>query len=76
MVVVRENTEGIYAGAGGVLRQGTAHEVATQESLNTRMGAERCIRYAFGVASRRRKHLTMVHKTNVLTHAGGLWMRI
>lgn len=75
MVVVRENTEGIYAGAGGVLRQGTAHEVATQESLNTRMGAERCIRYAFGVASRRRKHLTMVHKTNVLTHAGGLWMR-
>lgn len=75
MVVVRENTEGIYAGAGGVLRQGTPHEVATQESLNTRMGAERCIRYAFGVASRRRKHLTMVHKTNVLTHAGGLWMR-
>lgn len=75
MVVVRENTEGIYAGAGGVLRKGTAHEVATQESLNTRMGAERCIRYAFGVASRRRKHLTMVHKTNVLTYAGGLWMR-
>ncbi|RIK07766.1 MAG: 3-isopropylmalate dehydrogenase [Acidobacteria bacterium] len=75
MVVVRENTEGIYAGAGGVLRQGTPNEVATQESLNTRMGAERCIRYAFGVASRRRKHLTMVHKTNVLTHAGGLWMR-
>lgn len=75
MVVVRENTEGIYAGAGGVLREGTPHEVATQESLNTRMGAERCIRYAFGVASRRRKHLTMVHKTNVLTHAGGLWMR-
>lgn len=75
MVVVRENTEGIYAGAGGVLRQGTPHEVATQESLNTRMGVERCLRYAFGVASRRRNHLTMVHKSNVLTHAGGLWMR-
>lgn len=76
MVVIRENTEGIYVGAGGALRKGTTSEVATQESLNTRMGAERCIRYAFGVATRRsRKHLTMVHKTNVLTHAGDLWMR-
>lgn len=76
MVVIRENTEGIYGGAGGVLRKGTPDEVATQESLNTRMGVERCIRYAFGVAEdRSRKHLTMVHKTNVLTNAGDLWMR-
>jgi len=75
-VVIRENTEGPYVGEGGVLRKGTAHEVATQGSVNTRMGVERCIRYAFELASsRERKHVTMVHKTNVLTFAGDLWQR-
>ena len=74
-LVVRENTEGMYAGAGGLLRQGTPHEVATQESVNTRYGAERCIRYAYEQAARRRRNLTLVHKTNVLPYAGGLWMR-
>ena len=76
MVVIRENTEGPYAGEGGVLRKGTPHEVATQGSVNTRMGVERCVRYAFELAeSRPRKHLTLVHKTNVLTFAGDLWER-
>lgn len=75
-VVIRENTEGTYAGEGGFLRKGTAHEVATQGSVNTRMGVERCIRYGFELArSRERKHLTLVHKTNVLTFAGDLWER-
>ena len=74
-VVIRENTEGPYVGEGGVLRKGTPFEVATQGSVNTRMGAERIIRHAFGVAMKRRKHLTMVHKTNVLTFAGDLWQR-
>jgi 3-isopropylmalate dehydrogenase len=75
-IVIRENTEGTYAGEGGFLRKGTPHEVATQGSVNTRMGVERCIRYAFELArSRPRKHLTMVHKTNVLTFAGDLWQR-
>src|SRR5438309_5546604 len=75
-VVVRENTEGTYAGEGGFLRKGTPHEVATQGSVNTRMGVERCVRFAFDVArSRPRKHLTLVHKTNVLTFAGDLWQR-
>ena len=75
-VVVRENTEGPYVGEGGVLRKGTAHEVATQGSVNTRMGVERCVRYAFELAQRRaRHHLTLVHKTNVLTFAGDLWQR-
>ena len=74
-VVLRENTEGPYVGEGGVLRKGTPHEVATQGSVNTRMGAERIIRYAFEQAMQRRKHLTMVHKTNVLTFAGDLWQR-
>ncbi|GIU87072.1 MAG: 3-isopropylmalate dehydrogenase [Acidimicrobiia bacterium] len=75
-VVVRENTEGAYAGEGGFLRPGTPHEVATQGSVNTRMGVERCVRYAFGLArSRERRHLTLVHKTNVLTFAGDLWQR-
>jgi 3-isopropylmalate dehydrogenase len=76
-IVIRENTEGPYVGEGGVLRRGTPNEVATQGSVNTRMGVERCVRYAFELAnSRPRKHLTMVHKTNVLTFAGDLWQRV
>ena len=75
-IVVREGTEGLYVGAGGVLAQGTEHEVATEESLNTRHGAERAIRDAFARASQReRKKLALIHKNNVLTHAGGLWTR-
>ena len=75
-IVIRENTEGPYVGEGGVLRRGTANEVATQGSVNTRMGVERCVRYAFELASKReRKHVTLVHKTNVLTFAGDLWQR-
>jgi 3-isopropylmalate dehydrogenase len=77
MVVVRENTEGVYAGEGGFLRKGTAHEIATQGSTNTRMGVERCVRFAFDLArSRSRKHLTLVHKTNVLQFSGDLWQRV
>src|SRR5262249_17301054 len=76
MVVVREGTEGSYAGAGGTLRRGTPHEVATEESINTRHGVERVVRYAFDQALRRpRRLLTLVHKTNVLTKAGDLWQR-
>ncbi|MGK2930349.1 MAG: 3-isopropylmalate dehydrogenase [Acidimicrobiales bacterium] len=75
-VVVRENTEGTYAGEGGFLRKDTPHEIATQGSVNTRMGVERCIRYAFELAQGRdRRQLTLVHKTNVLTFAGDLWQR-
>ncbi len=74
-MVVRENTEGTYAGEGGFLRKGTADEVATQGSLNTRMGVERAIRFAFDLARSRRGHLTLVHKTNVLTFSGDLWER-
>jgi len=75
-VVIRENTEGPYVGEGGVLRRGTPDEVATQGSVNTRKGVERCIRHAFELAStRERRHVTLVHKTNVLTFAGGLWER-
>jgi 3-isopropylmalate dehydrogenase len=74
-VVIRENTEGTYAGEGGFLRKGTPHEIATQGSVNTRMGAERAVRYGFELAERRRKHLTLVHKTNVLTFSGDLWER-
>ena len=75
-IVIRENTEGPYVGEGGVLRKGTPNEVATQGSVNTRMGVERCIRYAFELASTRaRQHVTLVHKTNVLTFAGNLWER-
>ena len=75
-LVVRENTEGTYAGEGGFLRKSTPHEIATQGSVNTRHGVERCIRFAFELAaSRPRKHLTLVHKTNVLTFAGDLWQR-
>ena len=76
MIVIRENTEGTYAGEGGFLRRGTPHEVATQGSVNTRMGVERAIRYAFDLArTRPRRHVTLVHKTNVLTFAGDLWER-
>ena len=75
-VVIRENTEGTYAGEGGFLRKGTPFEVATQGSVNTRHGVERCARFAFGLAgTRQRRHLTLVHKTNVLTFAGDLWQR-
>jgi 3-isopropylmalate dehydrogenase len=77
IVVVREGTEGPYAGAGGRLRPGTAHEVATEESVNTAFGVERVVRFAFGKAQARPRHrLTLVHKTNVLVHAGSLWQRI
>ncbi len=75
-VVVRENTEGLYAGVGGTLRKGTPHEVAVQEAVYTRMGVERCIRYAFELAkTREEKKLTMVDKSNVLTFGHDLWVR-
>jgi len=76
-VVVRENTEGLYAGAGGSLRRGTPHEVAVQESINTRMGVERCLRYAFDYTRKRARGrtLTLCGKTNVLTYAFDLWER-
>src|SRR6202011_3481826 len=74
--VIRENTEGAYAGEGGFLRKGTPAEIATQGAVNTRFGVERCVRYAFDLArSRPRRHLTLVHKTNVLTFSGDLWQR-
>jgi 3-isopropylmalate dehydrogenase len=77
MVIVRENTEGLYVGAGGFLRKNTPYEVATQESINTRFGVERCIRYAFEFAKKRAKNnkLTLCGKTNVLTYASDLWQR-
>ena len=76
MLCVREGTEGPYVGNGGVLRKDTPQEVATEVSLNTAFGVERVVRYAFERAvGRPRKHLTLIHKTNVLTHAGGLWSR-
>ncbi len=76
-VVVRENTEGLYAGAGGVLKKGTPDEVATQESINTRKGVERCLRFAFDLTKKRNKRnkLTLCGKTNVLTYAFNLWER-
>ena len=76
-VVVRENTEGFYAGAGGFLKKGTPDEVAIQESINTRKGVERCIRYAFNYTRERNreKNLTLCGKTNVLTYAFDLWER-
>ena len=75
-VVVREGTQGPYVGAGGVLAEGTTQEIATEESLNTRHGVERTIRYAFELAgTRKRKKLTLVHKNNVLVRAGSLWTR-
>jgi len=75
-VVVREGTEGPYTGNGGVLRKGTPHEVATEVSVNTWFGVERVVRDAFARAAARRKHLTLVHKNNVLTNAGSLWTRV
>ena len=77
-VVVRENTEGLYAGAGGFLRKGTKNEVAIQESINTYMGVERCIRYAFEYTKKRDKNkkLMLCGKTNVLTYAFDLWQRV
>jgi 3-isopropylmalate dehydrogenase len=76
MVVVRENSEGLYTGAGGFHRKGTPQEVAVQESINTRHGVERIVRYAFELARSRRNKLTLVHKTNVLTFAGDLYQRV
>ncbi|MEM9790020.1 MAG: 3-isopropylmalate dehydrogenase [Planctomycetota bacterium] len=80
LIVVRENTEDLYAGGGGTARKNTPHEISTQEMLATRFGVERCVRYAFDLAVDRKKDghpgkLTLVHKTNVLTHAGGTWFR-
>jgi 3-isopropylmalate dehydrogenase len=75
-VVVREGTEGPYTGTGGAIRAGTPHEVATEVSLNTAFGVNRVVRYAFALAAKRRKNLTLVHKTNVLTFAGSLWSRV
>jgi 3-isopropylmalate dehydrogenase len=75
-VIVRENTEGLYAGAGGTVHRGTEFETATEESLNTWGGVRRCVRYAARLAAARSGRLTLVHKTNVLTHAGDLWSRI
>jgi 3-isopropylmalate dehydrogenase len=76
-VVVRENTEGLYAGAGGFLKYGTPDEVAVQESINTRKGVDRCLKFAFELAQKRNKgkKLTLVAKTNVLTYASNLWER-
>ena len=77
MVVCREGTEGLYCGAGGHLRKDTPHEIATEESINTWYGVERVVRGAFDRANERpRKKLTLVHKTNVLVHAGGLYQRV
>jgi 3-isopropylmalate dehydrogenase len=78
MMVVRENSEGLYSGAGGFHRKGTSHEVAVQESINTRHGVERIVRYAFDLARSpgRRRKVTLVHKTNVLTFAGDLYQRV
>ena len=76
-VVIRENTEGPYVDAGGVFKQGTADEIATQEDFNTRKGVERVIRYAFELARRQgRKKVLMSDKSNVMTYAGGLWQRV
>ncbi|MGL4257517.1 3-isopropylmalate dehydrogenase [Microbacterium sp.] len=75
-VVVREGTEGPYVGNGGSIRRGTPHEVANETSVNTAFGVERVVRYAFDLAERRGRKVTLVHKTNVLVHAGGIWKRI
>lgn len=76
IVVVREGTEGPYVGAGGSIRTGTRHEVATEESINTAYGVERVVRDGFERAMLRRKKLTLVHKSNVLVHAGAMWQRV
>ena len=79
--VIRENTEDLYCGNGGILRQGTAHEVSTQEMITTRFGVERCLRYAFDLCRSKKESgagkglLTLVHKTNVLTYCGDTWFR-
>jgi len=77
-VVIRENTEGLYSGSGGFLKKGTPDEVAIQESISTRKGVERCIRYAFDYCRNRNKdnYLTLCGKTNVLTYEFDLWMRV
>ena len=75
-VVVREGTEGPYVGNGGSLRTGTPEEIATEVSVNTARGVERVVRFAFDTAMSRRKKLTLVHKINVLVHAGSLWSRV
>ncbi|MGF2948242.1 3-isopropylmalate dehydrogenase [Microbacterium alcoholitolerans] len=75
-VVVREGTEGPYVGNGGSIRTGTPHEIANETSVNTAFGIERVVRYAFDLAERRRKKLTLVHKTNVLVHSGAIWKRL
>jgi 3-isopropylmalate dehydrogenase len=75
-VVVREGTEGLYVGNGGVVRSGTPAEIATEVSINTAYGVERVVRDAFERATRRRNRVTLVHKHNVLVHAGGLWRRV
>lgn len=75
-VVVREGTEGLYCGNGGVVRGSTEHEIATEVSVNTAYGVERVVRDAFERAARRRNQITLVHKHNVLVHAGGLWRRV
>jgi len=77
MIIVRENTEGLYTGAGGFLKKDTPQEIAIQESINTRFGVERCVRYAFELTKKRAKNnkLTLCAKTNVLTYASDLWQR-
>ena len=75
-VVVREGTEGPYVGNGGAIRKGTPHEVANETIVNTAFGGECVVRYAFDVGEKRRKKLTLVHKTNVLVHAGAIWKRV
>ncbi|GAA1717283.1 3-isopropylmalate dehydrogenase [Propioniferax innocua] len=76
LVVVREGTEGLYCGNGGVVRAGTPHEIATEVSVNTAFGVERVVRDAFARAAARNGHLTLLHKHNVLVNAGGLWRRV
>lgn len=75
-VVVREGTEGLYCGNGGAVRVGTEQEIATEVSVNTAFGVERVARFAFAQAAKRRQHVTLVHKHNVLVHAGHLWRRV
>lgn len=75
-VVVREGTEGLYCGNGGAIRVGTDQEIATEVSVNTAFGVERVVRFAFAQAAQRRQHVTLVHKHNVLVHAGHLWRRM